>query len=170
MNIFILDTCPYIAAQYLCDKHIPKMLLESAQMLSTVARIKCSEADCKEAGLYKPTHAKHPCVLWLLENPNNVCWLWLHACELDREYKRRFNKRHKSYSVVEKAVVCLVGHHYDRHESQHTPFAQCMPTEYRILNDPVTAYRNYYIAEKSYFAKWERGTPQPEWFKPICQT
>lgn len=33
MNIFVLDTNPQKAAEYHCNKHICKMLLESAQML-----------------------------------------------------------------------------------------------------------------------------------------
>lgn len=36
MNIFVLDTCPVVAAQYLNDKHVVKMVLESAQILCTV--------------------------------------------------------------------------------------------------------------------------------------
>jgi len=39
MNIFILDKDPVVAAQMLCDKHVPKMLVESGQMLSTVHRL-----------------------------------------------------------------------------------------------------------------------------------
>ena len=33
MNIFILNEDPEIAAQELCDKHVVKMILETAQML-----------------------------------------------------------------------------------------------------------------------------------------
>ena len=36
MNIFVLDEDPVISAQQACDKHVVKMILESAQM------IKCS--------------------------------------------------------------------------------------------------------------------------------
>jgi len=35
MNIFYLDKDPVKAAQYSCDKHVVKMILESAQMLCT---------------------------------------------------------------------------------------------------------------------------------------
>ena len=38
MNIFFLDKTPYKSAQYLCDKHVVKMILESAQMLSTAVQ------------------------------------------------------------------------------------------------------------------------------------
>ena len=33
MNIFVIDKDPVVAAQNLCDKHVVKMILESAQML-----------------------------------------------------------------------------------------------------------------------------------------
>lgn len=36
MNIFALDKCPKISAKYHCDKHVVKMIIESAQMISTV--------------------------------------------------------------------------------------------------------------------------------------
>ena len=39
MNIFVLDEDPAAAAIMLCDKHIPKMIVESAQMLSTAHRM-----------------------------------------------------------------------------------------------------------------------------------
>ena len=38
MNIFFLDENPQKAAQSLCDKHVVKMVLETAQMCSTAAR------------------------------------------------------------------------------------------------------------------------------------
>ena len=36
MNIFILDRDPKVCAQYHCDKHVVKMILETAQMICTV--------------------------------------------------------------------------------------------------------------------------------------
>ena len=39
MNIFVLDNDPVIAAQTQCDKHVVKMIVESAQMLSTAHRL-----------------------------------------------------------------------------------------------------------------------------------
>ena len=39
MNIFVLDKDPREAARMLCDKHVPKMIVESGQMLSTAHRM-----------------------------------------------------------------------------------------------------------------------------------
>lgn len=170
MNIFALHDDPATAARMLCDKHVPKMLLESAQLLCTLARHTVGDEACNKAGLYKSTHAKHPCQLWLREHrEHNWAWLWAHVVYIDGEYNKRFKKSHKSFGVAINAAVLLQKHinagwiNY----TNHTPFVQCMPEKYRIPNNPVTAYRNYYNAEKSYFAKWERGTPAPEWFKPL---
>ena len=35
MNLFFIDKCPIKSAQQLCDKHVVKMVLETAQMCST---------------------------------------------------------------------------------------------------------------------------------------
>ncbi len=69
MNIFALDTDPVTCAQYHCDKHVIKMILESVQMLSTTCSILGAEAP------YKPTHANHPCTKWVRESWENFGWL-----------------------------------------------------------------------------------------------
>lgn len=55
MNIFVLDTDPKLSAQYHVDRHVIKMILENAQLLSTALKINNIEAN-----LYKPTHQHHP--------------------------------------------------------------------------------------------------------------
>ena len=76
MNIFFLDKTPEKSAQYLCDKHVPKMLLESAQMLSTAARKRGFELG------YKSAYPKHTMTLWISESPNNYSWDIQHGLAL----------------------------------------------------------------------------------------
>ena len=93
MNIFVVDESPVQAARDLCNKHIVKMVCESAQMLSSVYRLKQQERwqlDAKDPRhfpkLYKLTHASHPAVKWVAESPHNTDWLWQHtvgSCETD---------------------------------------------------------------------------------------
>ena len=89
MNIFVLDKDPYIAAQMMCDKHIPKMIVESAQMLSTVHRLLdgipekrrsksgktmqtyYSFGDKRDNLYYAAVHKYHPCTTWTLESLDN---------------------------------------------------------------------------------------------------
>ena len=69
MNIFILDYDIKKNAEYHCDKHITKMLIEYVQILSTSKHLN----GCNEG--YKPTHVKHPAVLWAVKSREN--WLYL---------------------------------------------------------------------------------------------
>ncbi|MEK6880308.1 MAG: pyrimidine dimer DNA glycosylase/endonuclease V, partial [Nanoarchaeota archaeon] len=91
MNIFVLDKDPKIAAQYLCDKHIVKMILESAQLL-------CSQFECDAP--YKKTHYNHPCSIWTRTSKENYLWLIEHSLEMGLEYTKRYNKTHKSIKVI----------------------------------------------------------------------
>lgn len=87
MNIFILDNDVSKCAMYHCDKHVVKMILESAQMLSTVIRE--SGIDCG----YKITHLNHPCTIWTRESLSNWKWLRNLVEALNQEYKFRFEKK-----------------------------------------------------------------------------
>tara|TARA_R110000824_G_scaffold52615_4_gene145809 strand:+ start:1944 stop:2405 length:462 start_codon:yes stop_codon:yes gene_type:complete len=149
MNIFVLDRCPKKAAQMACDKHVIKMILETAQMLCTVA----SNHGFKMR--YRPTHHKHPCTLWAGKSQQNWNWLIAHGIALSQEYTVRYNKRHKSQNVIEacgrlKLPIEKLG---------LLPFAQAMPSQYRDP-DPVTAYQAYYHGEKAGFATWKTQTPK----------
>jgi hypothetical protein len=160
MNIFILDHNPKQAAQWLCDKHMPKMALESAQLL-------CYPIE-KQGTLVPPyktlpkTYHKHPCVTWLFKSKANYDWLCEHALEICLEYTARYNKLHKCQEVIEwcinnKPTLPNIG---------LTPFALAIKKEtYQHLiveGDAVQTYRNYYIADKARFAKWKRN--KPDWF------
>ena len=147
MNIFVLDRSPILAARYQCDKHVVKMVLESAQILSTI-----------NGGPYRPTHVKHPCVLWTKECSANYSWLVLHAIALCDEYTYRYGKRHKSQDVIE--LLSYIPKDMPREDI--TPFVQCMPELYRG-EDAVEAYRRYYVGDKARFARLTRREV-PRWF------
>lgn len=145
MNVFVLDTNPVIAAQMQCDKHVVKMVLETAQMLSTIAD-----------GPYKPTHANHPCTKWARANRTNYNWLVMHGLALCEEYTYRYGKVHKCQAII--ASLANKGNQFPIGVSE---FAQAMPDEYKHT-DPVTAYRQYYHS-KSDFAVWSKR-PAPYWW------
>lgn len=92
MNIFILSKDPIIAAQMQCDKHVVKMILETAQLL-------CSPFEKGEAP-YKRSHFNHPSAIWTRENKSNYEWLITHGLALCEEYTFRYGKEHKSKQVI----------------------------------------------------------------------
>jgi hypothetical protein len=146
MNIFILDYDPVEAAKMLCDKHVVKMCLETAQILSTI-----------NGGPYKVTHAKHPCTLWASETLENYRWLVKHGIGISEEYTFRFGKIHKSEDVIralEWPVLPLP-------DDKLTAFAQAMPEDLKSEN-AVESYRNYYMTKRSFCNCTKREIPQ--WF------
>ena len=139
MNIFALDKCPIKSAQLQHDKHVVKMVLESAQML-------CSAFDREKFDVpYKWAHYNHPCTVWSRTNQSNFGWLSLHGFALAKEYTHRYGKIHKSQAVIEWCMDKAKEINLPEHEI--TPFQQCMPEEYKN-QDSVQAYKDYYIGTK----------------------
>ena len=153
MNIFFLDKNPKKCAEYHNDKHVVKMILETAQLLCGVHWVTGSEAP------YKLSHANHPCSKWAREDLNNYLWLCELGLYLCWEYKHRYGKTHKSYEII----VWCVDNHPNIPDNELTQPALAMPEEYKVLNNPVLSYRNYYMGSKRDFSKWKNRSV-PNWF------
>jgi hypothetical protein len=156
MNIFLLDTDTRKCAQYHCDKHVVKMILETAQLLCGVHHM---TDQVTEQVPYKLSHKNHPCAIWSRESLSNYLYLCDLGLELCKEYTYRYGKRHKSQDVIEWCVtnkpnIC---------DKEFTEPARAMPNEYKV-DSVVESYRNYYIGEKSKIAVW-KNREIPEWFK-----
>lgn len=151
MNIFVLDNFPKFAAEYHCDKHVVKMIVETAQLLSTAHHINGS--DVHKDAIYKSTHVNHPCSLWVRESLENYHWAWELATYLCEEYAKRYRKIHKTMEVVKTLSSFPRFNNY-----KATPFCQAMPEKYRQV-DAVNAYRQYYINEKMHIATWKTEIP-----------
>jgi hypothetical protein len=141
MNIFYLDKCPEKAARLQYNKHVVKMILESAQMLCTAHHCIIGEdADVP----YKAAHKNHPSTVWARQSSENYTWLYRHMMELGREYERRYGKKHLSIIKCENPLSVLPGGIL---ETGLTKMPQCMPDEYKD-ECSIQAYWNYYIGEK----------------------
>jgi hypothetical protein len=158
MNIFYLDKDPVIAAQMMCDKHVVKMILESAQLLSTAHRVLDGDVYADSVGLYKTAHKNHPSTIWTRASVHNYMWLYNHMISLMQEYTCRYGKHHASERLV--APLRKTPTTIPVVDFSDPP--QCMP-DYCKTEDTVSAYRYYYINEKASFAKW-KNAKIPEWF------
>lgn len=159
MNIFFVDHDPTLAAKALCDKHVVKMILESAQLLCTTHHLH-PLWDLPEY-FYKKTHVNHPCAIWTRTTTVNYSWLAIHAYDLCEEYTYRYNKIHKSSSIIEWCLDNMP----DVPVGLMTKPALAMPDEYKC-DDPVKSYRDYYWHVKRNTIKmvWtKRG--KPYWWK-----
>ena len=148
MNVFFLDKNTWECAKMHCDKHIVKMIIEYAQLMSTAHRVldgtQYTEIqngrkikrwrhgrDNYEQLLYKASHISHPSAIWTRDNASNYNWLYKLWVGLCCEYTHRYGKIHL--------------------------------TENKLYTS-IKSYRNYYLKEKSRFAKWTKRNI-PEWFE-----
>ena len=150
MNIFYLDRDPVKAAQVQYNKHVVKMILESAQMLCTAHRYYGNE-DVP----YKSAHINHPSSIWCRENSRQYYWLFDHMLALGDEYTKRYGKKHLSitkcfpYLQYAPAGMPLGG--------QFTEPPQCMPDEYK-RKSAIHAYWLYYVHDKSSICNIKKET------------
>ena len=163
MNIFILDEHPVKAAQYYCDKHIPKMVVELFQQLGSAAirnGAKPEQMPLTSKGTpLKGGYHNHPCTRWCGDSRINYMWASTHAIALCEEYTKRYGKTHS----CEKGIRQLADMQYMIQEGSLTKHAQAMPDQYKSEN-AVYSYRQYYIHEKKSFAKWNKLNNVPDWW------
>ena len=140
MNIFFLDRDPAKAAEMQVNKHVIKMILESAQMLCTAHH----ELYSFHTAFYKPTHKNHPCSIWVRESRDHYKWLYHHMMALGSEYTRRYGKNHKT--IMKLGHILKTPPYLLMNTGWEDP-PQCMPDEFK-REDTVEAYRAYYEYKK----------------------
>lgn len=170
MNLFILDYDLDKLAEYHVDRHVVKMILEAAQLLCSAHWVAQSLGDVprkltsEELKLVKATvtpefygftHPNHPCAIWTRSSQDNYDYTACYAYALNDEYGYRYGKSHKSVGVVSSLPSPELSNR------GLTPFAQAMPDQYKH-KCAVTAYRQYYAAEKSHLFAWKNRS-RPEW-------
>ena len=185
MNIFYLDPDPRTCAEMHCDKHVVKMIIEYAQLMSTAHRVidgteytdltangrrikRWRLDDDRESILYKASHINHPSAIWCRANYDNYVWLyrmWFYLC---KKYTYRYGKVHSCSRLSESLYLppnkIVAGEFFSP-----TP---AMPADCKVMAenpvpgrkyDSLKSYHKYYIQEKVRFAKWKYRNI-PEWF------
>ena len=154
MNIFYLDKDPYKAAEVQYNKHVVKMILESAQMLCTAHH----HYDNGHNVPYKKAHYNHPSTIWCRQNKNQYRWLYNHMLGLSDEYTARYNKKHLT---IIKCKEALSKYPPNIPDGKFKEPPQCMPEDVKVQNDSISAYHKYYANYKKDFAVWtDRPVPQ----------
>lgn len=155
MNIFLLDTDPKLAAQYHCDKHVVKMPLEYAQLLSTTMHHYGLD------GPYKVTHQNHPCAVWARQYEGNYEFLYSLALALGEEYTARYSKVHKSTQLLYDGIIPS-SINMGQATKQRSPLPNCTTIKdyYPELN-LVDKYRLYYLRDKANILQFK--TEEPWW-------
>jgi hypothetical protein len=159
MNIFFLDENPKLSAQYHVDKHVVKMILETAQLLCSVHHVTDQVNDqVNDQVPYKLSHKNHPCAVWARQSLSNYLYLCELGLELGKEYTHRYGKRHKSIEVI---LWCILNRP-NIPDIDFTQPAMAMPDEFKT-DSVVESYRNYYMGAKINLASW-KNREKPFWF------
>lgn len=180
MNVFYLDHDPIKSAQMHCDKHVVKMIIEYAQILSTAHRFLDGEMwledsantnrkikrwrlnDDREDVLYKVAHLNHPSTVWARQSNNNYTWLYCMWNELCKEYTFRYGRIHETERKLKGVLHRLPNNIKVGYHTQPPPamgkFPQCI-----IPGDSLKSYHKYYQIAKRDFARWTKREV-PAWY------
>jgi len=176
MNIFYLNKDPKQCAREHIDKHVVKMIIEYAQLMSTAHRMldgteywdktkagrrirRWKLEDRREDQLYKASHINHPDAQWVRQTTGNYAYLWQLFNALCNEYTYRYGRVHETDRKLRGVLICPP---QNLKEGDMTEPPQCMPDHCKH-SDVITAYKNYYIKEKKSFSNWKKRTI-PKWF------
>jgi len=179
MNIFYLDRDPKTCAEYHCDKHVVKMIIEYAQLMSTAHRILDGQEytdltangrkikrwrlpDEREQRLMKASHINHPSNVWARANHLNYKWLyemWVHLLD---EYTYRYGKVHACARLKDDLAKLPEKIPLGLQETEPTP---AMPDDCKIPNNVLASYHKYYNEKKTRFARWTKRST-PNWYIP----
>lgn len=182
MNIFTTNDCPIISAQEMCDKHVVKMIVEYAQLMSTAHRVLDGQEyyDKTKAGrrikrwlhpdeylekiLYKASHIKHPSGIWCRTSTGNYTWLYNHFIAACNEYKYRYGKTHLTFTKLADIFITPPKHLAN---GPRTEFAVAISPDQKCRQipgfeklSPVDKYKQYIIYDKP-FAVWSKRQPPP---------
>ena len=176
MNIFVLSSDVNEIARWQIDKHCVKMILESAQMLSSAHRYLDGEItpglsktgrsvkryilpDDREPVLYGMTHANHPSTVWTRSNRANYDWHYQLFLAMLNEYEYRYGKKHACWKLephLKRAPNNVP-------QGDFTLPTPAMDDKYKVNNDVIASYRNYYVQGKSHLAAWTKRE-RPDWY------
>ena len=187
MNVFVLSLDPVEAAQMHCDKHVVKMIVEAAQMLSTAHRmldgVQVTESKTLDSGkvrlvkrwlhtdpslentLYEVAHANHPCSIWTRTTRANYKWHYELFCALCDEYTFRYGKVHSTDTLLRSALRQFPS---KLSEGEITSFPLAMKSQPSCMdhNDPVGSYRKFYHTKADRFSMTWKKRGAPSWWNP----
>lgn len=188
MNLFLIASTPVAIASDHCDKHVIKMILETAQLLYTTwwCLNPAAVTDLRDPKAYRATHRNHPVAVWVRARPEHYRFALDVAIALCSEYTRRYGKVHKTQAHIER--LTLLGmppcRGEDRSPAAHKRAVTGLPKGIEYFHcavnddlfnrcavhddagnlDAIATYRAYYKA-KPWTMNWNRGKDtQPTWY------
>ena len=177
MNIFFLHFKQSKCARWHCDKHVVKMILETAQLLYTAhwylaidrgylpsfATAPPSVSEPRMRGYLPISNQKHPSALWTRESLEHYKWLALFGLALCNEYRHRFNDKKHSCENHLRWLYMNIPKELESRGWKDPPPA--MPDIYKT-GTAIASYRNYYRDGKTALLKYTKRN-KPHWISEM---
>jgi hypothetical protein len=170
MNLFVLDSDPIIAAQYHCDKHVVKQILETFQMLGSAVIRHGATSDrmplTSKGTPLRGGYHHHPVTKWVGENISNYWWTCEFGMALCAEYTFRYGKIHACQKGIEHLAMMwslLPKGSMTDFAIAISPEQTCRKYSFFDSLSPVSKYRLYYNCDKAHFCRWT-NRKTPFWF------
>jgi hypothetical protein len=174
MNLFFLDIDPKKCAEYHCDKHVVKMILELVQMMYTAHNTLKTENLPIDS--YRSFNPKHPTCVWIMSCEENYRYANEVATHLCEEYTFRYDKIHKCEKHVKWLSIniplfkgpfeyrpgTVLSYNAKLQALNCTPVPLAMYDDVKYP-DTFKSYRMYYIVHKRRFARWTKRY-EPWWY------
>lgn len=183
LNVIYLDDDPVLAARQYCDRHVKKMIVETAQILATVwslepcagslyycewqipmgqtppGALKWLGATVCGNRVNSMRYLDHPCVSWARLYGGNYNWLYCLGIALLEEHEHRFDRIHASTPAIRALEVLPPGLVETRGQYCESPCV--MPPE-MVRGDAIESYRNFCLNSKTQILRYTRRAP-PDW-------
>jgi len=179
MNIFYLHKDPKVCAEMHVDRHVTKMVIEYAQLLSTAHRVNDGKEyygktannrnikrwkmpDSREDELMLASHINHPSAVWCRQSKDNYVWLYSLWKELLSEYTYRYGKIHACARLLD----TLKNPPNNIPKKSFTEPTPAMPDDCKVPGDSLTSYRTYYVTNKTHLWSWSgkiNSRERPQW-------
>lgn len=177
MNLFVLDRAPGTAARILSDQHIPKMILETAQILDGGTRpimYNLYPTGSHHIVAIPRSHRDNRCIM---SASSHTVWgyAFQHFHALLTEFHYRFGHDHAYAKDTELLKALADRGKKARPGMNQRGFYLAMPDAYKTSKQPhvypgdaVASYRAYYAATKTTYGAQDRPStwrlrPPPLW-------
>lgn len=195
MNLFYLDEDVTKCAQAHVQRHVFKMMVEVAQMMSTAVRLSNGVEtvlthpgngrqktvwalpgeqyvaieeggwDILDRAAYQVSHQNHPCTIWIRESLDNYLYAKELVYALNEEAMWRSERDPNDLYSAYVTVRDLPVPNIP--SIGRTPMRCAMP-EFYMLGDAVLNYRLYYRGSKHHLANWGRRETAPSWWDELA--
>ena len=162
MNIFVTSTAPFMCARSLDSRRLVKMVLETAQLISTATLSEVLGVESPDL-IYAPAYQDHPVTRWVSASRRNASWTRQLLLSLGHEYYLRYRKRHSSMQVFDAT--------FDLESPMHPEsFCDCSGQYEDPRTEVIDRYRACLTAkwradvEKGFWPVWGEDGP-PTWLE-----